>query len=259
MSNMIKAYTVRYDEVTKITIDTHFRIDRELEEKREHILNVDQTSDQEFVEGIKAVVVEALPSQEETKEKTLKIIEEARKEAEEIIAKAKKEAQQIKNEAFSEAQKKGYEEGAMQVKREAIKQKAELEEMKKGLRREYEDLEAALEPQMAHIIAALVEKMTGILVADREDVIFYLINKTMKNLDKSESYTVKVSQEDYEYVNTRKDILQDAIKDIPLYITADTALTRSQCMIETDVKVINCSLDVQLNNLITDLKLLGGI
>ena len=65
MSNMIKAYSVRYDEAAK-TIDTHLRIDKEIEEHKNSIFAVfppqtDGFTDG-FVEGIKAVVVETVPS-----------------------------------------------------------------------------------------------------------------------------------------------------------------------------------------------------
>lgn len=259
MSNVIKAYTVRYDDVSKITIDTHFKIDKALEEKRSHIIPVDERPSGEFMEGLNAVVIDPLPSVEETSEKASVILEDAKNEAKAIIERAKKEAEQIKSEAFSAAQKKGYDEGILQTKREAQRLSAEYNEKEKGLQMEFEALAASLEPQMAQVIAELVEKMTGILVSDREDIILYLINKAMKNLDKSDSYNIKVSSEDYDYVNTNKELLQNLVNDRPLYITEDPSLIKNQCMIETDLRIIDCSLDHQLNNLITDLKLLGGI
>ena len=42
-------------------------------------------------------------------------------------------------------------------------------------------------------------------------------------------------------------------------IVIDSKLEKSQCFIETDTSVIECSLDVQLENLITDLRFLAGI
>ncbi|MDD3172553.1 MAG: FliH/SctL family protein [Herbinix sp.] len=259
MSNVIKAYSVRYDDEAMKTINSHLRIDKEIEVRRSILVN-EQEAQGEFIEGLNAVVVEAIPSVQETSEKALKIIEDAKNDAKSILDKAKKEAEQIKKEAFEAAKKKGYEEGKQQTKHEAQKLKSEYDEKSGRLEKEYDNMSRSLEPQMAQIIASLLEKLTGIIVADKEEVILYLIKKAIKNMDKSSEYTIRVSDEDYEYVSMRKDILLGAIgRDVPLYITEDDGLYKNQCLIEADLQVINCSLDIQLNNLITDLKLIGGI
>jgi flagellar assembly protein FliH len=117
-----------------------------------------------------------------------------------------------------------------------------------------------VEPKAAGIIADLIQKMTGILVDEKKEVILYLIEKAMKNKDKSNEYTVKVSKEDYETVMSGRELLLEAIgRDTVLNVSEDSSLKKNQCFIETDLRIINCSLDVQLNNLVTDLKLIGGI
>ncbi len=261
MSNMIKAYSVRYDDEIKMTIDTHLRIDKELEIKRINIVqHTSQIPQEGFVEGIQAVVVEALPTNEEVLEKNAKISEDARNEAKQIVDQAKKEAEQIKNNAYASAQKKGYDDGMVQVKKEAMKLKADYEEKVSSLQKEYEVLAVNLEPQMTQLIAALVTKITGIMVEDKEEVILYLVDKAIRNMDKSDEYTIRVSKDDFEYISMRKNLLLGAIgREVPLYIIEDLNLRKNQCLIETEFKVINCSLDIQLNNLITDLKLIGGI
>jgi flagellar assembly protein FliH len=84
-----------------------------------------------------------------------------------------------------------------------------------------------------------------------------MVNRALNNLDKSNEYTIRVSKEDYDYLTERKGVLLNAIgREVNLVINEDPELTKNQCLIETDTRVIDCSLDVQLNNLITDLKLL---
>ena len=46
-------------------------------------------------------------------------------------------------------------------------------------------------------------------------------------------------------------------KDTQIEITEDSALKRNECLIETDAGVFDCSLDVQLDNLIKDIRLLS--
>jgi Flagellar biosynthesis/type III secretory pathway protein len=261
LSNVIKAYSVRYDDVAKKTIDFQILIKNETEVKRstQPQLQLEEPQE-EFVEGLSALVVDALPSEEDTTEKASTIIENANNEAQAIIDHAKQEAERIKNDAFSVAQNKGYEDGMLQAEREALMLQNEYNEKTLKLQRQYEDMLQSLEPQMVTMIASLVQKVTGIVVEDKEDVILYLIRNAIKNMDRSNEYTIRVSKEDYEFVSMQKEAILEAVgREVLLYLSEDTTLTKNQCLIETDAQVFNCSLDNQLNNLITDLKLLGGI
>ncbi len=261
MSNVIKSYTIRYEEASKMTIDTHLRIDKELEERRNKAqIATLPLNDGEFVEGLRAVVIDQTPTVEENLEKASAILEGAKKEAGQILEAARKEAEIIKKEAYTEGSKKGYGDGLLQSQTELKKHKAEYEEKARQLKSEYEEMAASLEPQMVEIIAALLEKLTGIVIEDKDEVILYLVDKAIKNMDKSNEYTLKVSKDDFEYISMRKNLLLGAIgREVPLYIVEDANLEKNQCLIETELKVINCSLDVQLNNLIMDLKLIAGI
>jgi flagellar assembly protein FliH len=258
---VIKAYAIRYEEASKKTIDTHIRIDKELEERRKKAqIAALPNLNGEFVEGLRAVVIDQVPTMEENSEKASLMLEDAKKEAGQILDAARKEAEIIKNEAYSEGSKKGYGDGLLQTQKELNKLKAEYDEKARHLKNEYEKMADSLEPQMVDIIAALLEKLTGIVIEDKEEVILYLVDKTLKNMDKCNEYTLKVSKEDFEYITMRKNQLLGAIgRDVPLYIVEDINLKKNQCLIETELKVINCSLDVQLSNLIMDLKLIAGI
>ena len=46
-------------------------------------------------------------------------------------------------------------------------------------------------------------------------------------------------------------------KEINLDIVADTTMKKNECIIETHAGVFDCSLDIELNNLIKDIKLLS--
>jgi flagellar assembly protein FliH len=259
LSNVIKAYSVRYGEEEKKTIDSHLKRDPDIQVLRNSRIAVIEDNSG-FVEGLKAVVVDPVPSDEELSEKTVKIIEDARKEAKSIIDKARLEAEQIKTETLANAKKKGYEEGQLQSQKEAQKKQAELEQLRRRQEQEYDALVEELEPRMAEIMADMIGKITGILVEDRQEVILYLVERAFLNMDKADSYTIRVSREDYEFLSGKKDYLTDLSgREINLFITEDASLIKNQCRIETELKVIDCSLDVQLTNLITDIKLLGGI
>lgn len=260
MSNVIKAYTVRYDDEVKKTIDTHLRMQKELEAKRNTVLRTVINQPEGFVEGLQAMVVESLPTSEEIQEQNTRTIEEAQKEAAAILDQAKREAERIKNDAYTSAQKKGYEDGMLQAKKEGQKLKAEYEWKEQQLQEQLDAMVEDLEPQMVKLISELILKITGVVVQDKEEVILYLIERAIKNIDKSNEYNIKVSKEDYDYVFERKNQILEAIgREVTIYISEDAGLCINQCLIETELKVINCSLDVQLTNLITNLKLIGDI
>jgi flagellar assembly protein FliH len=258
---VIKSYTIRYEEASKMTIDTHLRIDKELEERRNKAqITALPPINGDFVEGLRAVVIDQAPTVEENLVKASAILEDAKKDAGQILDSARKEAEAIKNEAYSEGSKKGYSDGLLQSQKELNKLKTEYDEKARHLKNEYDKMAASLEPQMVDVIATLLEKLTGIVIEDKDEVILYLVDKTLKNMDKCNEYTLKVSKEDFEYISMRKNLLLGAIgREVPLYIVEDINLKKNQCLIETELKVINCSLDVQLNNLIMDLKLIAGI
>lgn len=260
MSNVIKAYSVRYENVDRITLNHYPSSDKSPEPEYEVIQVGKEPEGGEFVQGLEAVKVEELEPKEELTREAEKIIEAANTQAAELIEAAAEEADKIKSDAFQEAQQKGYEEGKQKAEQEALELKSDYEEKHRKLQKEYDDMALSFEPRMAGLIALLVEKITGIMIRDNEEVIIYLIQKALTNLDKGNAYTIRVSTDDYDRVSGNKTILMETIgREASLTIAEDVQLMKNQCMIETEFKVINCSLDVQLNNLITDLKLLGGV
>jgi len=259
LSNMIKACSVRFEEGTTKTIDTHLKhfIEPMIEILKPVSVAIESKDD--FIEGLKALVVEQIPTKEE-EENTSKIVEDAHADAKIILEQAKKEAERFKNDIYATAQKKGYDDGLSQSKLELLKINMEYDEKTKNLQKEYEKMAHDMEPRMAEIIGYLVEKVTGIVIEDKEDIVMFLVSRALKNVDKSDEYTIKVSKDDYDYVSNRKNIISESIgRDVGISVTEDSNLKKNQCLIETDLRVIDCSLDVQLNNLILDLKLLSGI
>lgn len=259
MSNIIKSYTVRVNEEEKKTIDSHMKRDSDIQARRSSRL-IPAKDEEGFVEGLQAVVVDALLSEEELAEKSVRIIDEAKKEAKSILDKARLETGQLKAEALAEAQRAGYEEGKNKAMLEVRNKLCELEALKNKHLKEYNELLTGMEPMIVGLIASLVEKITGISAKDRQDVIYYLVEKALFKLDKEEEIKLRVSREDFSYILSRKeDLVYSLGRDIKLTIEEDQELMRQQCFIETDLRIIDCSLDVQLTNLIADLKLLGNV
>lgn len=157
-----------------------------------------------------------------------------------------------------EAREKGYGDGLIAGEEEVLRAKREAEEVCEQYRLETERGIAELEPKFAEIISLLVEKITGIITEDRKEVISHLIHGAIQTSYDSKSYLIKVSKEDYEYVRSKKEELIELIlKDASLEVIKDNSLGKNQCLIETETSVIDCSLDVQLQRLKEDIRLLS--
>ena len=189
-----------------------------------------------------------------------KIIEAARLQAEQIIADANKNAAA----AFEEAKQNGYYEGNAAAQEEADKKQEQLEaeynNRKKELEQEYNDLKEKVEPQLVEVITDVFRKVTGVVAEDNQQIILHLINDVMHNADGSRDYVIKVSPEDYKFlVNNQGKIYCAMSREVNIDIVEDTGLERNQCMIETNTGIFNCSLDIELNNLIKNIKLLSCV
>ena len=189
-----------------------------------------------------------------------KIIEDARLQAEQIIADANKNAAA----AFEEAKQNGYYEGNAAAQEEADKKQEQLEaeynNRKKELEQEYNDLKEKVEPQLVEVITDVFRKVTGVVAEDNQQIILHLINDVMHNADGSRDYVIKVSPDDYKFlVNNQGKIYCAMSREVNIDIVEDTGLERNQCMIETNTGIFNCSLDIELNNLIKNIKLLSCV
>ena len=235
-----------------------------------------------FISGLHADIVEELISDDDTADaltddtsegehqaaaslesinaEAEKIIEEARLQAEQIIADANKNAAA----AFEEAKQNGYYEGNAAAQEEADKKQAQIEteynNRKKELEQEYNDLKEKVEPQLVEVITDVFRKVTGVVAEDNQQIILHLINDVMHNADGSRDYVIKVSPDDYKFlVNNQGKIYCAMSREVNIDIVEDTGLERNQCMIETNTGIFNCSLDIELNNLIKNIKLLSCV
>lgn len=189
-----------------------------------------------------------------------RIIEEAKLQAEQIIADANKNA----DAAFEEAKQNGYYEGNARAQEEINVKQAQLEaeynNKRKELEQEYNNLKENIEPELVEVITDVFRKVTGVVAEDNQEIILHLINDVMHNADGSRDYVIKVSPEDYKFlVNNQGKIYCAMSREVNIDIVEDASLERNQCMIETNTGIFNCSLDIELNNLIKNIKLLSCV
>ena len=191
------------------------------------------------------------------KEESERILEEARLEANRIVEQAKATAQFEQETIREESRKAGYKDGLLQANEEVASQKKELELRSAQLEEQYEKMFQEIEPDFVKLVMKLVTKLTGVIVEDRQGIVTYLMERSLKNLGKTSSLVIRVSEEDIELVRQSQERIYEIVHgEFELDIVCDPAMTKNQCMIEADKQIIDCSLDVQLQGLLEDLKML---
>ena len=184
-------------------------------------------------------------------------IREAREEAQQIIERAQMEADSIREEAHNQGFMAGQEEGRTEAEEELVQLRAQLQEEYQRKAQELEQQAEALEPAFADLVVNLVRKLTGVVCEDKKDVILYLIGSALKNKEKTNQIVIRVSKEDMTRVSAKKTTLRMIAGEVSEFdIIEDESLSENQCIIETDNKIIDCSLDVQLQNLEEHVKML---
>ncbi len=224
----------------------------------EDLMLVDGTDDISKGEDARKMADDVIAN---AKEEAAAIVSRAHDEAQQLRSSAYEEAEQIKITAQQEGYRNGYEEAMQAAEKEIAEQQNALEQRKQALEVELCEKEECLiretERQMVDLLCQLVPSITGVVIENQKDVLLYIINTAMQDLDNSKHFVIKVSSVDYEDLVERKDEIYGALNpSINLEIFEDAKLSAMQCLIETDNGIVDVSLDVQLENLITALKLM---
>ncbi|MDD7402928.1 MAG: FliH/SctL family protein [Butyribacter sp.] len=218
----------------------------------------------EFEDGLSVIHMDDVVNQEREKveqqmqEEKEQMLEKARNQADAMLEEAKGQVDSITESAYQEGMQKGLEDGRNQAEQELLQRQQELEQEYERRFSELEEQEKNLEPAFADLTISLVRKLTGILCEDKKGIILYLIGSAMRNLESTKSIVLRVSKADIGRITAKKATFQALAKGVSEFeIMEDDSLTENQCIIETDNKVIDCSLDAQLQNLEEHIKMLA--
>lgn len=216
---------------------------------------------EEFSEGLSApeVSVEELyngPSPEE-------LVQEAKREAEEILENARAQAEEVKNQAviqgMEEGRQAGYEEAMALAQTEISEREEELSRKEALLEKTYQNKILEIEPQLVDILTGIYEHIFKVNLKDEKDMIVHLLEVSMNRVGAGRDFIIHVSREDYPEVSGKKDeILKFCTSGTStIEVIEDMTLAPSECMIETEGGIFDCSLGVQLEELSKQLKLLS--
>lgn len=274
MSNVLKSVYFNVDAKQKHIIDSEQRMEELIpqmytaeESKQDSYTFQPLTAEelasgqaQSFQDGITVIHMDDVREEErqklsdEVNEQVMQekndILAKAEAEAEELVQHATQQAEQIKTMAHSEGFDAGKQEG-LAAAEEQLQQIEE--ELRQSVEQELDQIRQQrqqMEPFFADLTAKLVEKLTGQVCAENKEVILHLIQNAEGTLDRPKQVVLRVSGEDMAVVSGHKAELKEQLPEqTELDILEDASLSANQCIIETEDKMIDCSLDVQLQNL----------
>lgn len=225
----------------------------------------DSASAEQEPETIQAA---AVPAYEE-------LIAQAQAEVEEMKQTALKEIEAARVEASEEGKNRGYEAGFAQGKQEGFEQGhqdglnsiaeqreqmlADIERRAAKIEEEYERKLNEIEPKFIETLTGIYEHIFHVSLRNSRELIVYLIQNTMRNIEGGNTYLIHVSKEDFPFASMqKKELIKNTninIDDVELL--EDATLSKNECMIETGNGVFDCSLGTQLEALNEELRLLS--
>lgn len=284
MSNIIKSVYFNVDVQQKHVIDSESRLEKLVpeiyaaEETSEKPFDfqplqlgqeLEQPVGEEFQDGLSSVIhMDDVIGEErkriseeiteETQEEVRSILAQAKEDAEQILAQAQGEAEEIRNQAQEEGKAAGLQEGLAEAEKQAEEMEKQLQQQIDAKLQQLEEQKRQMEPFFANLVGELVEKITGVACKEKKDVILHLMKNAVQNLEKPKQVTLRVSKEDMAIVSMNKAELKRLVGDLEEFdVVEDSSLQANQCIIETENKIIDCSLDAQLKNLQEQLRMLA--
>ncbi|MBQ3774163.1 MAG: hypothetical protein II833_07220 [Pseudobutyrivibrio sp.] len=248
-----------------------------LEEERERRLEAMRESGEEVPDGMDVDeflgLVDTISQPEEEpidmSEQTEAILEEARQNAEQIIADANAQAEEIlsaaklnadamKNLARQDGEKEGYNEGTQRAAMELQEAQRSMQSEVDKIQNDYMEKQLQMERKIVEMCLPVFEHVFSVELGGRKDVIYHLLDHCIMKIERTGQMQIKVSDANADFIKSKKDEIQGKVgAEVGLDIIADPLLNDSQCIIETDGGIFDCSIDTELDNLIREIRALS--
>ncbi len=247
-----------------------------LNEERERRLAAMRESGAEIPEGMDtdeflglADTIMEVPDEPEISIDTEAIMAEAREEADRIIAEANAQADEIlnaaqlnadamKNLARQDGEKEGYNEGTQRAALELADAQANMQSEIQRVQDEYMQMQINMEREIVEMCLPVFERVFEAELSGKKDVIYHLLDHCIMKIERTGQMQIKVSDANAEFIKSKKDEIQGKVgAEVGLDIIADPLLNDSQCIIETDGGIFDCSIDTELDNLIREIRALS--
>ena len=292
--NVIYGFTVAPDAVDEdgereqVVIDSNERIrqliqkqeeeykSKQIAEERERRLEAMREAGEEVPEGMDGDVFLGLADTIMQKEETIdmsaqteEILADARQQADMIIADANAQAEEIlsaaqlnadamKNLARQDGEKEGYNEGTQRAAIELQDSQKAMQAEVERIQNEFMERQLQMEREIVEMCLPVFEHVFAAELSGRKDVIYHLLDHCIMKIERTGQMQIKVSDANAEFIKSKKDEIQGKIgAEVGLDIISDPLLNDSQCIIETDGGIFDCSIDTELDNLIREIRALS--
>ena len=200
------------------------------------------------LEAVKQELEAARGELEQVKEETSRMLTEANVQIAEMRANALEEAK-------TEGYREGYDRGMAETRAQKdvyLKKQAQLEE-------EYFQQIEALEPEFIETLTGIYEHIFKVDLSVYHQLVVNLLTDAMQKTDSARNYIVHVSKQDYPAVSAARETILEETGTLStnLEIISDMTLSASQCMIETEDGIYDCSLGTELEELRRKLMLIS--
>ncbi len=194
---------------------------------------------------------EEYESPEQMRERVLEEIEQYK-------AVAREEIDALRSAAHDEGFDKGYNEGLSKGYNEYNAKIAELKVREAELLTEYEKALSEVEPRIVETITAIYKKVFNDGLYCPETVITELVNRAIRNANRSDNIVIHVSPAEYDMLLEAKDSLfGNAGFEREPELRPDDRFEPGMVKIETSFGIMDCSIDTELNELSRMLHLLA--
>ena len=279
-SNLYKAEFVHLGEKACV-IDMNKILEQRLKEEAEHRSRQPErgllAAQDDFTEGLNAEKVDILlePDAEAAsmqnafireQEQLNQELEAARNELASLQARieqkkeqAQLEIEQMKAKAFEEANEQGYQEGYRKGLDSVQELQKQCEDEHLQKEQEYRQKLQEMEPLLVDALCDVYSHIFKVEAKEHRELVLKLLQDTLMKVDGTGSIIVHVAKGDYAYVQEQKAaLLEEAgMQSGSVEIVSDATLARTQCCVETEGGVYDCSLDTELAELKRRLMLLA--
>jgi len=193
---------------------------------------------------VQAIIAEA---EQRGREKAQKIIEHAQVEAKKLIDQAKIYGETAKTEAHREGFKLGKEDGYKAGYEEFREHMEQSKNLLTQIIRERENILNSIEPELAKLSISIAEKIIGEELTTNRDTVINIVKNAMSKIKAREEVVIKVSPDDLEYVQEKKEIFARLVEGLKeLNVTSDPRVDRGGCLIETNLGNADARISTQL-------------
>ena len=235
------------------------------EEAHEEIARTEDESG--FTEGLVFAPLEpekpAVDYEGLAKAEATRIVDEAQAKAVEILQNAKSQAEaesvKVRQEAYDEGFNQGVVAGKAQMDEMAAENQERFNAELANLQAEYNARFESIERDVVGATATVFENVFGLELSGSEAVLEHLVQNTLYEADNAKEFHIRVSKDNAEFMKGKLEELKSCVSsECFVEVLSDNTLEEGQCLIETEHGIFDCGSNIQLANIIRNLKALAN-